>query len=100
MVAEHEICLSPGEPTPGDEQTLPRFLRQSARPWHHEPVRLTDRLVRTLWSLTVVDIVTGFWMYLMARGKVPHANIFCSVSSFGGHEVWLGATSFGCATVL
>jgi hypothetical protein len=100
MAADQEICLSAGKPTPGETQTLHRFLQQSARPWHHEPVRLTDRLVRALWSLIVVNIVTGFWMYLLASGKVPRANIFSSVSSFGGHEVLLGATSLGCATVL
>jgi hypothetical protein len=99
--------LDPIEPTAiatpwptGETDPVRQFLAQDARPWHHEPVRLSARLATALWAVAATDVVVGLWMGAVANGKVACTSTLCSTSTLGGREVVLGLVALGCALVL
>ncbi|MGI8815799.1 MAG: hypothetical protein ACR2G2_11155 [Pseudonocardia sp.] len=86
------------------DQNQPDVLRQfvdhGTSSWSAERVPLSVAVTGTLWTLLIVNIALGAWLFAVLSGAASCSGWPCSIATLGGHAGLLLGLSGSCLAAL
>lgn len=85
---------------PGRDNELATFVKSRTRPWGGVPVDLSTGVAGGLWTLLMLNVALGTWLFAVRSGSAPCSGALCWSVTLGDHPLAALVLTSVCAGAL